>query len=129
MSVLYGHRHYRPLFVNSYPELHRLFIQGVQQDVSCPVRGVTGPRKIRAAERPLGDPAVIKPRKRSAPMFHLVDYLRGFAAHDLDRILVSQIIGALDRIESMFFYRIVFSARRIPQRRIDAALRGYGMGP
>ena len=62
-------------------------------------------------------------------MFHLVDYFRGFAAHDLDRVLVGQIIGALDRIEGMFFYRIVSAVRRICQRRIDAALRGYGMRP
>ncbi|MNV01825.1 hypothetical protein D3C71_920430 [compost metagenome] len=51
-----------------------------------------------AAERTLVDRAVGVAVERHAEVFELVHDLRGFTAHELDRVLVAEPVGTLDRV-------------------------------
>src|SRR5690606_1081540 len=62
--------------------------------------------------------------KWQAEVFQLIDNLGRFATHELDRILVTQIIRTLDGIEHM---PIPVVLGHIPQRSTDPALCGYRM--
>ena len=77
-----------------------------------------------AAERTLVNPAVGKAVERHAEMFQLIHRFRRRAAHEFDRVLVAEIVGALDRVVHVPV-PVVF--RDITQRRGDAALRRDGM--
>src|SRR5436309_321414 len=50
------------------------------------------------AERPLVDPPVLGARERHAEMLELDDSGDRIAAHVLDRVLVTEPVGALDRV-------------------------------
>jgi len=51
-----------------------------------------------AAEGALVDLAVVEAVEGHAVVFELDDCLVGLAAHEFDRILVAEVIGALDRV-------------------------------
>jgi len=51
-----------------------------------------------AAERPLINLAVVEAVERHAEMLELDDHFIRLAAHELDRVLVAQVIGALDGV-------------------------------
>jgi hypothetical protein len=55
-------------------------------------------------------------------VFHFVDDLRSFPAHDFHSMLVCQIIAPLYRVKSMFFPGIVPAIGIVGKRRVDAAL-------
>jgi len=67
----------------------------------------------------LSNAAVIGSREDSAPVLELVDVSGGFLAENLDRVLIAEIVGALDRVVGMDLGRVL---RRIAERRVDAAL-------
>ena len=83
-----------------------LAIHGVQHGVAGTVGGGTGAlggafavMRGHAAERPLIDLAVfLAARERQAPVLKFVHRLRRIAAQILDRILVAEPVGALDRV-------------------------------
>src|SRR5690349_11742635 len=50
------------------------------------------------------------------------DLLRRLAAHDLDRVLVAEVVGALDRVEGVRLPRVAWV-----ERRVDPALGSVGM--
>ena len=56
-------------------------------------------------------------------MLEAEDLLRRLAAHDLDRVLVAEVVGALDRVEGVRLPRVVGI-----DGAVDPALRGVGVG-
>ena len=81
-------------------------VQRVQQGVSGPVRRRAGAGCLAApaevfrlsAERSLVDAAVLVARERQAHVFEFVDRLRTRGAHELDGVLVADVIRSLDRV-------------------------------
>jgi hypothetical protein len=63
----------------------------------------------------------MSPREEGAPVLELVDVAGRFAAEDLDRILVADVVRALDRVEGVAFGRVLGC---VSKRRVDAALGG-----
>ena len=57
-------------------------------------------------------------------MLELVDVAGSLAGEDLDRVLVAQVVGALDRVESVDLRRILGG---VTERRVDAPLGRAGM--
>jgi len=57
--------------------------------------------------------------RRTRPSFELVDVAGRLAREDLDRVLVAEVVGAFDGVESMDLGRVF---GRVAERRIDAAL-------
>ena len=77
-----------------------------------------------APNGPLRDPAVLGAREDRAPVLELVDVARRLVAEDLDRVLVAEVVGALDRVEGVRL-RVVLGG--VPERRVDAALGRAGV--
>ena len=71
------------------------------------------------AERPLRDLAFRRAAEGQAPVLQVVNGFDGLAAEDLRRVLVNEVVAALDRIEHVPF-PVVFL--QVAQRRSDAAL-------
>jgi hypothetical protein len=102
--------------------LHQLLVEDVQECLARDVRHVVRARGGGAAERARaelalgvaveGDPAVLQPE-------HLA---RRLAAHDLDGVLIAEVVRALDRVERVRLPRVVGV-----QRRVDAARGGVGV--
>src|SRR4029079_2449092 len=59
-----------------------------------------------------------------APVLELVDVAGRLAREDLDRVLVADVVRALDRVERVGLGRVL---RRVSERGVDAALRGGGV--
>jgi hypothetical protein len=102
--------------------LHQLLVQHVQDRVARDVRHVVraggrGPTERARSQVPgavsvEGDPDVLQ----------VQDLVRGLAAHDLDRVLVAEVVRALDRVERVRFPRVLGI-----QGRVDAASGGHGV--
>ena len=112
------------LLVDGEIALHHLLVEHVDQDVAGDVGGVGGSRLAGGAERALGDPAVLGSREDGAPVLELVDVVGGLVAEDLDRVLVAEVVGALDRVVGVLLGVVV---GRVPERGVDPALRGPGV--
>src|SRR5262249_45754424 len=93
----------------------------VDEDVAGDVGGIRRPRRARGAEGTLGDPPVLRPREDRAPVLELVDVARRLVAEDLDRILVAEVVRALDGVEGVDLGTVL---RGVPEGRVDAALGG-----
>ena len=105
---------------------HVALVQRMQQRVPGPVGCSAGARhglfaKIgrMTAERPLVDRPVRVAVERHAEMLQLVNDLGRLAAHELDRVLIAQIVGALDRVEHVP-QPLVFA--HVAERSADSAL-------
>jgi len=59
-------------------------------------------------------------------VLELVDVAGGLLAEDLDRVLVPEVVGALDRVVGVLL-GTVFGG--VPERRVDPALGRAGMAP
>ena len=77
-----------------------------------------------SAERALVDRAVVVAVERHAEVLELVHQLRCFPAHELDRVLVAQPVGALHRVVHAPLPRV---RPHVAERGADPALRGYGV--
>ena len=73
------------------------------------------------AERALVDGAVVVTVERHAEMLEFVNRLRSRAAHELDGVLVAEIVGTLDRVVHVPQPRVF---AHVAERSADAALRG-----
>ena len=111
---------------------HVLLVERVQHRVAGAVgRGARAHRIWRcrnlrvAAERTLVDLAVLEAVERHAHVLELDHHLDRAAAHVFDRVLVAEVVGALDRVVHVPV-PVVLGA--VAERRRDAALRGHGMG-
>ena len=92
-----------------------LIVKGIEHYPSRVIGRVAGPFDGPltvlpgvASEIPLGDPSFGGAAERDAHMFQLVDCPRRISHHDLDGILITQVIAALDRIEEMPLPLILF---------------------
>ena len=76
------------------------------------------------AEPPLRDPAVGRAVERQAPVLEPVNRLDRVARQDLGRVLVGEVVAALDRVEHVPepVVRLL-----VPERGADAALRRAGV--
>jgi hypothetical protein len=89
------------LLVDRDLALDHLLVEHLDQDVTRDVGGVGRSRRAGGAERPLRDPPVVGAREDRAPVLELVDVAGSLLAEDLDRVLVTQVVGALDRVEGV----------------------------
>ena len=88
------------------------------------VGGIGSAGRARSAERPLRDATVVGAREHRTPVLELVDVGGRLVAEDLDRVLVAQIVGALDRVVCVLLWAVV---RGVAERRIDAAFGRAGV--
>jgi hypothetical protein len=88
----------------------------VDEDVAGDVRGIRRSRLAGGAERPLRDTSVLRPGEHRSPVLELVDVLGRFVAEHLDRVLVAEVVGTLDRIERMLLRAVVGG---VAERRVD----------
>ena len=104
-----------------------LLVQRVQHRVAGAVgRGAGALHRLLAvvggvaAERALVDRAVRVAVERHAEVLELVDDLRRLAAHELDRVLVAEPVGALDGVVEVVVPVVL---AHVAERGADAALR------
>ena len=114
------------------PLLDVLLEQGLEDHVAGAVGGEAGaahgPLAVVvgvAAEAPLVDPAVGGAVERHAHVLEVVDGLDRLPAHDLGRVLVDQVVAALDGVEGVPLPVVLFDIR---QGGAHAALGGAGVG-
>jgi hypothetical protein len=99
---------------------HDLLVEHLDEHVPRDVGRVGGARRARRPERPLRDPPVVGAREDGAPVLELVHVARALGAEDLDRVLVAEVVRALDGVEGV---QLGVVLGRVPERRVDAALR------
>ncbi len=109
------------LLVDLEVTLHHLLVEDMDEDVAGDVGGVGGARLAGGAERPLRDPPVLGAREDRAPVLQLVDVVRRLVAEHLDRVLVAEIVRALDRVEGVLLGVVLGG---VAERGVDPALRG-----
>ena len=112
------------LLVDAQVALHHLLVEDVDEDVAGDVGRVGGARRAGGAEGPLRDPPVLGAREDRAPVLELVDVAGRLLAEDLDRVLVAQVVGALDRVEGVLLGVVLGG---VPERRVDPALGRAGV--
>ena len=88
------------------------------------VRRVDGARRAGGAERALVELALLVPREDATPSLELVDVAGRLAGEDLDRVLVAEVVGALDGVERVGLRVVV---RLVAERRVDASLGRAGV--
>ncbi len=106
--------------------LHELLVEHVNEDVARDVGRVDGSRRTRGPKRPLRELALLVAREDAAPVLELVDVAGRLVREHLDRVLVSEVVGALDRVVRV---RLGAVLGGVPERRVDTALGGPGMAP
>jgi hypothetical protein len=89
------------LLVHLEVSLHHLLVEDMDQDVAGDVGRIRCPRRSGSAEGALRDAPVLGPREDRAPVLELVHVTGRLGAEDLDRVLVTQVVGALDRVEGV----------------------------
>jgi hypothetical protein len=112
------------LLVDEDVPFHHLLVEDVDQDVAGDVGGIRGTRRARGAERPLRDLALGGTREDRAPALELVDVRRRLVAEDLDRVLVAEVVRALDRVERVLLGAVLGG---VPERRVDPAFGRAGV--
>ena len=80
------------------------------------VGGIGGAGRARRAERPLRDLPVLGARENRSPALELVDVAGRLVAEDLDRVLVAEVVGALDRVEGVLLRTVL---GRVSERGVD----------
>jgi hypothetical protein len=101
--------------------------EAVEQVVPGLVGAVAGARVAGAAERALGDAAVVETAERAPPVIHLEDHTGSVAGHLDGGVLVGEVVRALDRVEGVLLGRVVVALGVVGESRVDAALRGPGV--
>src|SRR5512135_874478 len=117
-----------PLLVDWNLKTYDLLIESVQEIVTRPVRSIASPGKACSAKRSLGDLPFFGTGEKGSPVFHFDHPLRGFSAHDLNRILISQIVASLDRIKGVVFPGVLRRSRGVSQGGVDSSLGSHRVG-
>ena len=112
------------LLVRGDVALHHLLVEDVDEHVAGDVGRVRRARLAGGAERALRDPAVLGAREDRAPVLELVDVVGRLVAEDLDRVLVAEVVRALDRVEGVLLGVVLGG---VPERRVDPALGRAGV--
>ncbi len=112
-------------------ELHAVLEQRLQDHVAGAVGGVAGATHRRlavvagvAAEATLVDLAVRRAVERQAHVLEVEDRVDGLFREDLGRILIDEVVAALDGVEGVPLPAVFFDVR---ERRGHAALRRAGV--
>ena len=113
------------LLVHLHAVLEQLLVHHVQQHVARDVGRVGGARRPAApngrwAMRPSGQREKIAPMCSSSKMSP-----RRLLAHDRDRVLVAEVVGALDRVVGVALGVVLGG---VAERGVDAALRRARVG-
>jgi hypothetical protein len=103
-------------------ELHQLLVEHVQQGLAGDVGDVVRAGRGGAAEGAGAELALGVAVERDARVLEPEHLVRGLTAHDLDRVLVAEVVGPLDRVERVRFPGVV----RV-QGGVDAACGRIGM--
>ena len=106
--------------------LLQLLVEHLDQDVPGDVGRVDGARRAGGTERPLVEPPVGVAREHAAPVLELVDVARRLGREDLDRVLVAEVVGALDRVERVLLGAVL---GLVAEGGVDATLRRAGVAP
>ena len=114
------------LLVDGDVALHHLLVEHLDQDVAGDVGRVRGTRRAGGAERALCDLAVLRPREDAAPVLELVEVPHRLAREDLDRVLVAEVVGALDRVVGVDLRAVLAG---VAERGVDPALGRAGVAP
>ena len=125
LAVVVEHeRGHEPLLVarEAFVALEQLLVEDVEQGLAGDVGHVVGARLGGAAEGPGAQEPLLVAVEGDPHVLELEDLLRGLAAHDLDGVLVAQVVGALDGVEGVRLPRVLGV-----QRRVDPARRGVGV--
>ena len=102
--------------------LHELLVEHVHDRLAGDVGDVVGPCLRSAAEGAGPELALLVAVEGDADVLEVQELVRSLAAHHLDRVLVAQVVGALDRVERVGLPRVVDV-----EGRVDAALRRIRM--
>ena len=102
--------------------LHQLLVEHVHDRLAGDVGDVVGAGGGGAAEGAGAELAFLVAVEGDAEVLEVEDLLGRLAGHDFDRVLVAEVVGALDRVEGV----------RLPgvagvERGVDPALRGVGV--
>ena len=112
------------LLVDLDVALDQLLVEHLDQDVARDVGGEDRSRRAGGAERTLRELAVVAAREDGPPVLELVDVARRLAGEDLDRVLVAEVVRALDGVERVALGAVV---ARVAEGRVDAAFRRAGV--
>ena len=107
-----------PFFINAHAGPHDLLVQDMEESLSGEVGYEESAGLALSAERPGTQPPIFVAAEGNAVVLHLDDFGTRLTAHDLNRILVSQVIGALHGIVGV----VMPVVARVFERSIDAAL-------
>ena len=102
--------------------LHQLLVEDVHDRLAGDIGDVVGAGGRGAAEGPGAQLPLLVAVEGHPEVLEVEDLLRRLAAHDLDRVLVGEVVGALDRVEGVGLPGVP----RV-QGRVDPALRGVGV--
>ena len=123
--------HGQPFHKKAGAGLNVLLVKRVQHGVAGPVsRSTSALHRFFAvvggvaAKGPLVNRAVRIAVKRHTHVFQVIDHFGGFAAHELDGVLVAQPVRAFDGIVKMVVPVVLV---HIAQRGTDTALRRHRM--
>jgi hypothetical protein len=124
LAVLVGHESgVEPLLVAEHlVVLEKLLVEHVEDRLAGDVRHVVGAGGRGAAEGAGAELALLVAVEGHAEVLEIEDLLGRGLAHDLDGVLVTQVVRALDGVE-----RVRLPAVLGIQRRVDAALRRVGV--
>ena len=102
--------------------LHQLLVEDVQDRLAGDVGDVVGAGGRGAAECAGPEQPLVVAVERDAHVLEVEHLLRRLAAHDLDRVLVAQVVRSLDRVVGVRLPRVLGV-----ERRVDPALGRIGM--
>jgi len=132
-SAVHDNVHHLELVKKGDLVLDALLIERLKDHVPGPVRGVAGPAHGRLAEIPgvSAEPSLIDAPvgctvEGQSPVFEIVHGLHGLLRKDDRRVLVHEIVPALDRVEGMPFGFVLF---HIAQRGADSSLGRTRVAP
>ena len=114
----------KELLVDLDPALEQLFIKELKQHVAGHVGRVDRPRRPGAAEGTLRQPALVGTVKEGAPALELVDVARRLVAEQLDRVLVAEVVGALDGVGGVLLRTV---GAGVSERRVHSAAGRAGV--
>ncbi len=103
--------------------LHQLLVEHVQDGVAGDVGDVVRARRGGAAEGACAEVAALVAVEGDAGVLQPQDLAGRLPRHDLHRVLIGEVVGALDRVEGVRLPGVLWV-----ERGVDAAGGGDGMG-
>ena len=114
-----------PLFVHADSSPHDLFVENVQQGLAGEVCNEECAGLTLTSESAGAKPALFVAAEGDTVVFHLDNFGTSLTAHDLDGVLVSEIVGSLDSVVCV----VVPVVSGVFKRGVDAALSRVGVAP